>query len=247
MMGDLASDQRHGARRAVRRSPGSSLPLALLVRRRHAVTRRLTAAVRLTPLDRGALCLCARAARRRCVARALRLPRADRRADHRSGDAERGDRSVRAGPWLGEPLWRLTGVRPGLLFPLQMGLRAPRRAGQCRPRVAVCQLRRQPDGTHAVAALACCSSSGWPALAAVWTLTQADGHARHGDAGMTRAAAAVGTGVQSVCGSPLRRGPTADRPFRSSPRCEPAPYMVSIWTDPDTTDDGTPGGQFWIT
>jgi hypothetical protein len=23
-------------------------------------------------------------------------------------------------------------------------------------------------------------------------------------------------------------------------------YRVSIWTDPDTTDDGKPGGQFWI-
>lgn len=28
---------------------------------------------------------------------------------------------------------------------------------------------------------------------------------------------------------------------------EPAgPYMISIWTDPDATDDGTPGGQFWV-
>jgi len=24
------------------------------------------------------------------------------------------------------------------------------------------------------------------------------------------------------------------------------PYVVSIWTDPDTTDDGSPGGQFWV-
>lgn len=24
------------------------------------------------------------------------------------------------------------------------------------------------------------------------------------------------------------------------------PYRVSVWTDPDATDDGTPGGQFWI-
>ena len=23
-------------------------------------------------------------------------------------------------------------------------------------------------------------------------------------------------------------------------------YSLSIWTDPDTTDDGTPGGQFWV-
>jgi hypothetical protein len=24
-------------------------------------------------------------------------------------------------------------------------------------------------------------------------------------------------------------------------------YDISVWTDPDTTDDGSPGGQFWIT
>ena len=25
------------------------------------------------------------------------------------------------------------------------------------------------------------------------------------------------------------------------------PYVISVWTDPDTTDDGRPGGQFWVT
>ncbi len=24
------------------------------------------------------------------------------------------------------------------------------------------------------------------------------------------------------------------------------PYTLSIWTDPDATDDGSPGGQFWV-
>jgi hypothetical protein len=24
------------------------------------------------------------------------------------------------------------------------------------------------------------------------------------------------------------------------------PYRISVWSDPDTTDDGTPGGQFWV-
>jgi hypothetical protein len=23
-------------------------------------------------------------------------------------------------------------------------------------------------------------------------------------------------------------------------------YRISVWTDPDTTDDGSPGGQFWV-
>lgn len=25
-----------------------------------------------------------------------------------------------------------------------------------------------------------------------------------------------------------------------------APYTISVWTDPDTTDDSSPGGQFWV-
>jgi hypothetical protein len=25
------------------------------------------------------------------------------------------------------------------------------------------------------------------------------------------------------------------------------PYIVSVWTDPDSTDDGSPGGRFWVT
>jgi hypothetical protein len=24
------------------------------------------------------------------------------------------------------------------------------------------------------------------------------------------------------------------------------PYTISIWTDPDATDDGSSGGQFWV-
>lgn len=24
-------------------------------------------------------------------------------------------------------------------------------------------------------------------------------------------------------------------------------YKISVWTDPDATDDGSPGGQFWVT
>ena len=24
------------------------------------------------------------------------------------------------------------------------------------------------------------------------------------------------------------------------------PYTISVWTDPDSTDDGSAGGQFWV-
>jgi hypothetical protein len=36
-------------------------------------------------------------------------------------------------------------------------------------------------------------------------------------------------------------------PFPIASDVPAGPYRLSVWTDPDTTDDGTPGGQFWIT
>jgi hypothetical protein len=63
---------------------------------------------------------------------------------------------------------------------------------------------------------------------------------------LTRAAAAVVL-VCSLCGlaSPARAhsGP----PFPIVNEMRAGAYAVSVWTDPDTTDDGSPGGQFWIT
>jgi hypothetical protein len=35
-------------------------------------------------------------------------------------------------------------------------------------------------------------------------------------------------------------------PFPIVSRRLSGPYEVSIWTDPDATDDGTAGGQFWV-
>ena len=35
-------------------------------------------------------------------------------------------------------------------------------------------------------------------------------------------------------------------PFPIASDRSAGPYLVSVWTDPDTTDDGTPGGQFWV-
>jgi hypothetical protein len=35
-------------------------------------------------------------------------------------------------------------------------------------------------------------------------------------------------------------------PFPIVSRQEVGPYRVSVWTDPDATDDGSLGGQFWI-
>jgi hypothetical protein len=35
-------------------------------------------------------------------------------------------------------------------------------------------------------------------------------------------------------------------PFPIVTDAKHGPYMISIWTDPDATDNGTSGGQFWI-
>jgi hypothetical protein len=56
----------------------------------------------------------------------------------------------------------------------------------------------------------------------------------------TVVAALVGLGGSSTL---AHDGP----PFPIVSKAPSGPYEVSIWTDPDTTDDGTPGGQFWVT
>ncbi len=35
-------------------------------------------------------------------------------------------------------------------------------------------------------------------------------------------------------------------PFPIVSKLTQGAYEVSVWTDPDTTDDGKPGGQFWV-
>jgi hypothetical protein len=55
---------------------------------------------------------------------------------------------------------------------------------------------------------------------------------------------AVAAAILLTCGAVLRAhdGP----PFPIVSNRIAGAYDVSIWTDPDTTDDGTPGGQFWV-
>lgn len=51
--------------------------------------------------------------------------------------------------------------------------------------------------------------------------------------------------IAALSAAPLRAhsGP----PFPIVETRVAGPYELSVWTDPDTTDDGSPGGQFWIT
>ena len=61
---------------------------------------------------------------------------------------------------------------------------------------------------------------------------------------MTRGLAiAVATLVLVPHGAAAHDGP----PFPIASRQVAGPYAVSVWTDPDTTDDGTPAGRFWVT
>ena len=39
----------------------------------------------------------------------------------------------------------------------------------------------------------------------------------------------------------------AGPPFAIVSNRATGPYIVSVWTDPDSTDDGSPGGRFWVT
>jgi hypothetical protein len=61
---------------------------------------------------------------------------------------------------------------------------------------------------------------------------------------MTRAAVIVLAGAMSLTARTLAAhdGP----PFPIVSDRVTGAYRLSIWTDPDTTDDGSPGGQFWV-
>jgi hypothetical protein len=52
--------------------------------------------------------------------------------------------------------------------------------------------------------------------------------------------------VAAVTATPARPSAHAGPPFLIVSDRVAGPYRVSVWTDPDATDDGTPGGQFWI-
>lgn len=61
-----------------------------------------------------------------------------------------------------------------------------------------------------------------------------------------RAAAIVLVHVVVLAMSPIRLAAHAGPPFPIVSDRVAGGYRVSIWTDPDTTDDGSRGGQFWV-
>ena len=53
--------------------------------------------------------------------------------------------------------------------------------------------------------------------------------------------------VALVCASPPSLLAHDGPPFPIVSDRNAGPYLVSVWTDPDATDDGTARGQFWVT
>jgi hypothetical protein len=74
---------------------------------------------------------------------------------------------------------------------------------------------------------------------------------RFGGPAVALAKAGPVPGFPAVIALVVACAPTAIRahngpPFPIVSNQAAGPYLISIWTDPDTTDDGTPGGQFWV-
>jgi hypothetical protein len=59
---------------------------------------------------------------------------------------------------------------------------------------------------------------------------------------MTRAILTLAVLLAMAVSARAHSGP----PFPIVTEAVHGPYTISIWTDPDATDDGSPGGQFWI-
>jgi hypothetical protein len=54
--------------------------------------------------------------------------------------------------------------------------------------------------------------------------------------------------ILALCllGLPAMSAAHSGPPFPIVSASQAGPYTLSIWTDPDATDDGTPEGQFWV-
>ena len=53
-------------------------------------------------------------------------------------------------------------------------------------------------------------------------------------------------GIAALAWAGVRLGAHSGPPFPIVSDGIAGPYEVSLWTDPDATDDGSPGGQFWV-
>jgi hypothetical protein len=63
---------------------------------------------------------------------------------------------------------------------------------------------------------------------------------------MVRRAALIALVALSVVGAARPASAHDGPPFPIVSDHRAGAYQIDVWTDPDATDDGTPGGQFWV-
>ena len=136
-------------------------------------------------------------------------------------------------------------MQPGSVLPLQLGLVL---LGACGS-IGLVQALAQRDHPGSRAARVACRGWCWSALlavAALWIFAQPMDMRGVGRFGMSGALHCRCSSWRSLV-VPRRRSRAHDGPpFPIVSDRVPGAYLVSVWTDPDATDDGSPGGQFWV-
>lgn len=62
----------------------------------------------------------------------------------------------------------------------------------------------------------------------------------------SRCLALLGAALVALIVGTRDASPHAGPPYPIVSQQETGPFRISVWTDPDTTDDGSAGGQFWV-
>ena len=150
-------------------------------------------------------------------------------------------------PALGDPKWQWTGMRPGAVFPIQLGFILLGTMGS----LALSYLVSERDYPAAASSggRPVGRARGRPGRRRGMDPVAADGDERHGPLGMSGSAGARAIAFSAAAALAAAVAPAlahSGPPFPIVSDAVAGPYRLSIWTDPDTTDDGTPGGQFWV-
>ena len=147
---------------------------------------------------------------------------------------------------LGTPQWQLTGMRSGVVFPIEVGVILLGAAGS----LALAYLTSERDHVERTACrndpLGCRHCRGHSSGHLDYRPT--DGHASRRLPGMdpprrcVQRVALHGLSLLSAGTPAAHDGP----PYPIVSNQVLGMYRISVWTDPDTTEDGTAGGQFWV-
>ena len=190
--------------------------------------------------------LCARAVRFRHVAGALWIPLPDRRADRRPG-VQSAAIDVFGWPVFGGPFWRWAGMRPGAVFPIQVGLILLGALGSLTLAYQISERdcpERPAVATIPVGAGDRCFGGGGSVDSVA-----ADGDARGRLDRMKRKTSLVVIACATIVAA-VGHAATVDAhsgpPFPIISNQIAGSYEVSVWTDPDATADGSAAGQFWV-